>query len=39
MDGVVDRDSLNERKRRTVRILLAIVAALVLTSFAVGIRW
>lgn len=28
-----------ERNRRTVRVLLAIIAALVVASFLVGIRW
>jgi hypothetical protein len=32
-------DSLEERNRLVRRILLAIVAALVIASFFVGIRW
>ena len=36
---MVDREPLEERNRRTRRILLAIVAVLVLAAFAVGIRW
>jgi hypothetical protein len=30
---------LPERNRRTVRVLLAIIAALVVAAFLVGIRW
>jgi len=36
---MVDSDSLRERNRRTLRVLLAIMAALVLAAFAIGIRW
>jgi len=32
-------ESLRERNRRTLRLLLAIMAALVLAAFAIGIRW
>jgi hypothetical protein len=31
--------SLRDRNRRVLRVLLGIVAALVLASLAVGIRW
>jgi hypothetical protein len=37
MSGVMA--GLEERNRRVRRILLAIVAALVVASFLVGIRW
>jgi len=37
--GVVMTDDLRERNRRLVRVLLAIVAALVVGSLLVGIRW
>ena len=30
---------LSERNRRTLRVLLWIVAALIVSSFLVGIRW
>ena len=36
---MVDRGSLRERNRRTLRILLMIMAVLVLAAFAIGIRW
>jgi len=36
--GVVMTDDLRERNRRLVRVLLAIVAALVVGSLLVGIR-
>lgn len=36
---MVEGDSLKERNRRTLRVLLAIMAALVLAAFAIGIRW
>jgi hypothetical protein len=37
--GAVTRDDLRERNRRLVRVLLAIVAALLVGSLLVGIRW
>jgi hypothetical protein len=39
MATVIDRESPTDRNRRTLRVLLAIVAVLVLAAFAVGIRW
>ena len=33
------REDLRERNRRLVRVLLAIVAALIVGSLLVGIRW
>jgi hypothetical protein len=38
MSAVV-RDELPQRNRRTLKILLAIMATLVLASLLVGIRW
>ena len=38
MDDLTDRD-LGERNRRVRWVLLAIVAALVIGAFLVGIRW
>jgi hypothetical protein len=38
MDDLPDRD-LGDRNRRVRWVLLAIVAALVIGSFLVGIRW
>jgi hypothetical protein len=38
MDDLTDRD-LGDRNRRMRWVLLAIVAALVIGSFLVGIRW
>ena len=35
----MDRHDLGERNRRLVRILLAVMAALIVASFLVGIRW
>lgn len=37
--GIVTREDPRERNRRLVRVLLAIVAALLVGSFLVGIRW
>lgn len=37
--GAVAGDDLRERNRRTLRVLLAIMAALVVAAFLVGIRW
>ena len=39
MATMVDGGPLEERNRRTVRILLAIVAVLMLAAFAIGIKW
>jgi hypothetical protein len=40
MATMADHDEpLRDRNNRTLRILLAIMAALVLAAFAVGIRW
>ena len=36
---VVGPSDLGQRNRRIVRVLLVIVAALVVASFLVGIRW
>jgi hypothetical protein len=36
--GVADQ-GLQQRNRRTLGVLLAIMAALVLAAFAIGIRW
>ena len=32
-------DDLDARNRRVVRVLLAIVAALVVAAFLIGVRW
>lgn len=37
--GIVTREDLRERNRRLIRVLLGIVAALVVGSVLVGIRW
>jgi len=34
-----DPDELGARNRRVLRVLLGIVAALVASAFAIGIRW
>jgi hypothetical protein len=34
-----DRNELSARNRRVLRVLLGIVAALVASAFAIGIRW
>lgn len=39
MSTMAPAGTLNGRNRRVVRVLLGIVAALVVVSFLVGIRW
>lgn len=39
MATMVDGEPLRHRNRRTLRVLLAIMAMLVLAAFAIGIRW
>jgi hypothetical protein len=35
----MDHDGVKDRNRRVMRLLLAIVAILIVSSFFVGIRW
>lgn len=39
MSGGETAVDIHERNRRVVRIILAVMAALVIASFMVGIRW